>query len=336
MKALHVNLETLTNHEGLLPFEYACRFVAAVEGVDGMEQLGLKVGEKTSVMDLGDFGQHLANADSLEELLERLVKAVPMTNSAARAWIGEGTSSESVSLNLQHDDCPARASLDGFALLVLIDAVRLAAGNEWSPSHIAIDAEAGDLSDFTALSGAIATRDVQHVSFDIPSNLLSARIDAATESTSPSVQSKLSESAPSDDLLGSIEQTVRAGLGGFLPSIEETAELAGVSIRTLQNNLKENQVVYRELTSRVRFEEAKRLLLEGKMYVNEIFGGLNPIRKPKKILPLSPINIFAMGLLKYKKTISVGKTKKLISFVIELKSSVISSVKKIDEKKNKL
>jgi AraC-like DNA-binding protein len=54
------------------------------------------------------------------------------------------------------------------------------------------------------------------------------------------------------------------------PRIEETAELAGVSIRTLQNNLKENQVVYRELTSRVRFEEAKRLLLEGKMYVNEI------------------------------------------------------------------
>lgn len=270
LKALHVNLETLTNHEGLLPFEYACRFVKAVEGVEGMEQLGLKVGENTSVLSLGDFGLYLANAVTLEDLLERLVKAVPMTNSAARAWLSEGVSAESISLNLQHDDCPARASLDGFALLVLIDAVRQAAGKDWCPSHIALDSEAGDLSRFTAISGAIATRDVHHISFDIPKNLLDSQVDSPNHPDEPSVHSKLSDSAPSADLLGSIEQTVRAGLGGFLPSIEETAALAGVSVRTLQNNLKENKLVYREVTSQVRFKEAKRLLLEGKMYVNEI------------------------------------------------------------------
>ena len=274
MRALSLNMDTLKAQENLLPFEYACRFVEAVERVDGMEQLGLKVGEKTSIADLGDFGLNLSNAADLEGLLDRIVSSVPMTNSAARAWIGDGVTEGSVSLNLKHDESPARASLDGFALLVLIDAVRMATGKEWSPSHISIDQAAGDLSTFEALSEAEMNREVSHVSFDIPKEFLTRTIEPVSPQDDLAIQCQLADSAPASDLVGSIEQTVRAGLGNFLPSIDETAELAGVSIRTLQNNLKDSNLVYRELTSHVRLKEAKRLLEEGKMYMNEIASHL--------------------------------------------------------------
>ena len=67
---------------------------------------------------------------------------------------------------------------------------------------------------------------------------------------------------------------MRAGLGNYLPSIDETAELAGVSIRTLQKNIKDSNLVYRQLNSNVRYEEAKCLLEDGKMYINWIASHL--------------------------------------------------------------
>jgi AraC-like DNA-binding protein len=274
MRALSLNLETLKEQENLLPFGYACRFVEAVEGVDGMEQLGLKVGANTSITELGDFGVNLANAHDLADLLDRVVKTVPMTNSGATAWLDEGVNDDSVSLNLKHDACPARASLDGFALLVLIDAVRLVMGKSWIPSHVSIDQAAGNLSAYKALSGAEMNRDVGYMSFDIPKAFLNEPLGLVSTQDDLAIQCQLSDSAPSSDLIGSIEQTVRAGLGNYLPSIDETAELAGVSIRTLQNNLKDRNLVYRQVTSNVRFEEAKRLLEDGKMYINEIASHL--------------------------------------------------------------
>jgi AraC-like DNA-binding protein len=274
MRSLSLNLETLKDQENLLPFEYACRFVEVIERVDGMEQLGLKVGENTSIADLGDFGVNLANACDLADLLDRVVKTVPMTNSGATAWLDEGVTDDSVSLNLKHDACPARASLDGFALLVLIDAVRMVMGKEWVPSHVSIDKAAGNLFAYEALTGAELNREIGYISFDIPKAFLNSKLEPVSPQDDLAIRCQMSDSAPASDLVGSIEQTVRAGLGNYLPSIDETAELAGVSIRTLQNNLKDSNLVYRELTSNVRFEEAKRLLKEGTLYINEIASHL--------------------------------------------------------------
>ncbi|MBK1825415.1 helix-turn-helix domain-containing protein [Haloferula rosea] len=257
--------------ESLLPLNWAGDFLDDVGRREGIVGFGARVGAEARIDRMGCFGGLLANSLTLKQLLDRLRKLVPLANSGAKVWLTRDQAN--VSLHLQHRMSSGRAEADGFALLILIDAVRMALGPEWRPRRFTLDSDAGDLAELEALSGGRRLGESSHVSLEIPAfELHRAILRERFQDTAPM-------NSPPRDLIASLEAGVEAGLGRPVPTIEGAAVMANMSRRSLQRHLALNQTSYREVVDRLRHRHAIRLLGEMDVPVVEIsefLGYSNP------------------------------------------------------------
>ncbi len=265
LSAAGIPPEILGSEESLIPLRPACEFIDELRRRSGIEMFGLEVGSRTSVGDIGIFGTVLCHSLSLKDLIGKLIRWIPALDSGARAWAESLHDSGNIKLSLRHEVDRGRVIADGFALLLLIDAVRMAAGPDWRPKRIWLDRAAGaKLSRFESLSEADADRDVDYVAFEIPREYLGMPVNPPPKKLGvPLVDHKLLRStAPSEDLVGSILQAIHSSLAARSVTIQHAAEMANTSTRTLQRKLASDGFIYSDLVDRVRFQEARALLVE--------------------------------------------------------------------------
>jgi len=248
--------------ESALPLSWAGEFLEATKRREGISGFGARVGAKTRIDQIGQFGGLLANALTLKQLLERLVKLVPQANTGTKVWLTRGQ--DHVVLHLRHLMERGRADADGFGLLLLIDAVRMALGPEWRPRRFSLDSAAGNLEGLEALSDGRRDRASRHISLEIPACELHRALRREHGGKATPLD------GPPVDLLSSLEASLEAGMGMHLPTIEGAAAMAGMSRRSLQRHLALNQTSYREMVDRLRHRHAMRLLDEADMSLVEI------------------------------------------------------------------
>ena len=80
----------------------------------------------------------------------------------------------------------------------------------------------------------------------------------------------LQPSAPADDFPGSLRQVITSLLPHGNPQIGVVADVAGLSIRTLQRRLTEANCNYSRLLEEARLQMAIRLLREGKVKLVDV------------------------------------------------------------------
>ena len=180
-------------------------------------------------------------------------------------------------LVLRHEADTGRVIADSFALLLLIDAVRMAAVPDWRPKKASLDRAGGDnLDQFEALSEAEIDRNVDHISLEIPSHFFSLPVIRPSRKSERNriEDDTLRIAAPSEDLAGSISQAIRSGLATRMVPIQHAAEMARMGVRTLQRKLRAEGLIYSDLVNRVRFQEAGKLLVEPNMKIAEISHSL--------------------------------------------------------------
>jgi len=266
-----ISPEILGVDEALAPLQQACNFINSAAD-EGGEAIGLKVGSLTPVTSLGLFGQVLFNALTLKDVMERLLEWIPMLNSGARYWVEDVRGSTDLRLCLTQAAGAGRHLIDGYSLMLLIDAVRLGAGPNWRPREIALTAEgANAAAHFEALSEAVIEKDVHHVGFIIPRRFLSMPVKRSGHGSliDNRPERLLRSLAPAEDFTGSISQIILTNLQRP-PGIEMIAAMTGISLRSLQRRFASSGSTYRDLVDRVRFEEATRLLQDPSIPVNEI------------------------------------------------------------------
>lgn len=260
-----ISPEMFNSAENLMPLQQAGGFISRSARLEGIEDLGLRVGTATPITSLGLFGLVLSEALTLKDLLLKLVQLIPALDSGARAWLrpkGDG----SVELGLHHDTDQGRAQIDAYALMLLIDAVRLATGPDWRPREVALDVSAGRLaSQHEALAEAAVQGDVDHIAFSFPEHFLGLPVRRRRQPTMDDAERELISTAPPTDLAESISRTIRSTIWSGVPTIEETADLGGTSVRTLQRQLAKGGIAYHELVDRARFHEALPMLKDSRI-----------------------------------------------------------------------
>ncbi|MGI9239291.1 MAG: AraC family transcriptional regulator ligand-binding domain-containing protein [Verrucomicrobiales bacterium] len=266
--------DRLGSAEALIPLRQACQFVDEFERREGVNSLGLEVGSRSSIGEMGLFGTLLRQSLTLRDLIGRLIRWVPVVDSGATVWLEDlGSKAPDIRLCIQHRTDVGRRVVDGFGLLLLIDAVRMVAGAEWRPRAVSFDPGPGsDLGRFEALADARVARDIGYAAFEIPRDLLACPLADPPRGTpcAGAGEDALRSSAPPIDLVSSVFQTVRASLGSRIPTITNIAELAGCSVRSVQLELASQGYFYRDILRRVRFDEAQRLLAGGRTPLREI------------------------------------------------------------------
>jgi AraC-like DNA-binding protein len=252
--------------EALIPTTSPARVLGAAARETGIPNLGLTVGERTTIDNLGVFGRLIRSAPTLGAALKTAVRYSTMMSSNRPLWLRpRGDRVEfCMTTTDRFDPRDVAWQQDNlFCLGLMIGTVRLAAGPRWSPAevHLWTD-EAPGLRDAESLaSGRIAFRQPETM-VAVPRALLAAPLPPRSGIEVPSdLVKRWKSSAPARDFARSIRQAVETlSCGEEYPSIRQTADFVGMSVRTLQRGLAAAGVSHEVLVAQTRFATAAAVL----------------------------------------------------------------------------
>jgi len=260
LRSTRIDPEIFLSPESLLPFQQAASFIDRAGRREGLDDFGLRVGAATPVLSLGLFGKVLAQSLTLRDLVQRLVRWAPSLNSGVRiGWFDRG--GPTVGIRIWHTLNEPPRHIDDFALVLVLDSLRLGLGPDWRPRLV-------ELSMFSIrcaarheiLSQARCLPSLTHTAVHLPRAALDLPLRERLRGRSSNPEEALERTSPTGDFGQSVAKVVESMLGIEPPTIETAAEIAATSVRTLQRRLGAGAATFEEIVDRVRFEKALELL----------------------------------------------------------------------------
>lgn len=264
----------LDNPEALLPTYLMFRFVEQAAHQEGIDGFGLIVGQTTQILELGLFGHLLCHSLTLFDLLQTLERTLRSLSSGEQAWVTETPDWVWLHHRYRWDSAPhvAYQQTRLYATVLYLKAFQLALGENWhSPAiHLQLgesrklanlDLFAKTHLSFAQASGAIA----------VPRSLLSMPLNRL-----PNLQplkntcEALQASTPAANFVGSLRQLLQSLLPYGPPDIQLAAAAAGMSRRSFQRRLTENQLNYSQLIEQIRLDMAVQSLQDPTIKLVEI------------------------------------------------------------------
>ena len=246
------------------------RFINRICETEGIEDIGLLVGQLTSLQMMGEFGQWMLNADTIQNYLIRGCAHINHVSSVDYYWLVEEPGHMRFCASVAGLDEPDRIQDQLYLLLITINTIGEILGRTWQPSEIVIPAmsvrTASKLAESLPESRII--RQGSHASFLIPNELLDYPI-AAPASPVPALDFAL----PSD-YLTSVLQIIKVLVVVGKPTIRDAADAVGTSPRTLQRTLTRLGTSFTQLVVDARIELAKEYLQDRNRSISEIANDL--------------------------------------------------------------
>ena len=255
-----------------VPSRLFSEFALEAHRLSGIQEFGLEAGSKTGVHSIGDLGRILEQSFTVHALILKLAELMPLINSGSETWFEPGRSPGSHRFCHRQLLKAGHAQIDGYALPIFIDGVRLGAGFAWRPKWIALHRKAGAPESREALSNADIASEVDYFAFEIPKRVLCLKLPFAESPRGDNeAESRFRGQSPPETLPDALEHSIRAGFGVRMPTVEESAHLAGVSARTLRRVLRADyDTSFRKIVEQTRMREAFFLLSQCDLCLKEI------------------------------------------------------------------
>ncbi len=268
----------LLNHpEGLLPIVQASALIEQIARAEGIDTLGLIVGQRTQAHNLGDYGLLLSRSLTLYDLLLTLERTINLLNSGERVrltWQSDAVWLQSHLYAIAKNDAPQSHY---FSLMTHLSMIRMALGHQWKPPAVQIAIKPNQaIAMLTDLEGVHVQYDALYNSIKIPKALLNVPLAFHHQTANlPSPNdNQLYTSAPASDLVESLRQFIAALLPQGYPDIALAAEAAGLSIRSLQRRLAASGLNYGAVVEQVRFKLAVQYLQDPTLKLTHIAAEL--------------------------------------------------------------
>jgi AraC-like DNA-binding protein len=245
--------------EAFVPSLGFYNFVAAMSEQVGVEELGFLVGQSVGANLVSDRLEAALQAEPtlyhglirLQRTLEKEASRAGMRLSpvgADRLRVGYYSS-----FGPEH---VAHYSMMWFSLMGLIATIRVFTGPSWQPLEIGFEGvkPPGQMISNCFPRCRMYAGTNNYVDIDV-ADLSSPPQKTRDYSEGPSEGSKVAH-----NLQGSLELLLSTYQYGQLPSINQVAEFAGLSVRSLQRQLKDSGLNFRTMLASARYQGATRLL----------------------------------------------------------------------------
>jgi AraC-like DNA-binding protein len=278
----------LDDPEALISRHLALEIIRKAARQEGIENLGLLVGRKSPIAKLGNFGRILCASLTLYDALTTLIQLAPAHNSGELWWLQEEPMDENERpvdrawFCVQHTGGTCNLHASQFALTQVIDLIALAAGKDWRPLAIALQTRPSKRVS-ESFPGIPLQTGIGFTGVCFPRSLLSLPLRSPMELTNGQTQpcrTSLQASAPALDLPGSLQQAIVSLLRGGYPDIHLAAEIAGMSVRSLQRRLGEEGCTYSRIVERARFDRALHWLADPSIKLVDIAAELGYSEPP--------------------------------------------------------
>lgn len=278
-----------------IPRKFLSQFVNDVCLAEGLEDIGLLAGRAASLHMMGDFGQLLLNTHDVGDYLNKGCASINTAVSSHYYWLTEEP--ESVRFCQFISDLDTRNKTQDYLLtsLITINTIRDVVGDGWCPAEINIP----DMIQATAdklvahLPGTNVITEGRHAFFTVPVAVLRCPMSPGVVPIA-SPKCKLSEASLPQDLTASIVRIIELQIATGQPDIASTADVAGLTARTLQRRLMDSGKSYTDLLAQTRIRLAKQWIRDDRRSLEDIaeaLGYKNPSnfsRSFRRITGLSP------------------------------------------------
>ncbi|WP_373479297.1 helix-turn-helix domain-containing protein [Geminocystis sp.] len=239
---------------------------------EGIENLGILVGEKTPVESMGILGKLACQSLTLYDAIFKAIHLGNLFNSAEHFWLLEDKETayfcqEFTNLGSFDSSHPSH-----FSLLLMMDLIRKVAGKTWYPQQITLQTPFSSFTDHY-LQEVFINKDVTITSIAFPRSFLALPFPHEfnlCEDQKHQEYEKLSQSIPSSQFTNSLTQAIKSHLKEGYPSINLASEIAKMPIRSLQRKLAKDGLTYSQLVTRIRYEKAVYLLQNSPLKIIDI------------------------------------------------------------------
>jgi AraC-like DNA-binding protein len=260
LRQVKLPIYALDDPETLIPRYQAFRFLEKAAREEGVENLGLLVGQQTSVRKLGTFGRLICQSLTLYDAFRTCIQIAPATNSGEVYWLveqGERAWFCQQYLNTFNTEYHYAAH---YSLMLMVDLIRMAAGQGWQPAVICLqNSQTTDLAKSELLAEPKIQAGVGFTGVAFPRSFLSLPLQSSLNSWDGQCQQErenLYASAPVQDFASSLAQVIATLLRGGYPDIHLASEIASMSARTLQRKLAQEGLTYSQIVEKTRLKMA--------------------------------------------------------------------------------
>lgn len=256
----------LDDQAGFLPLRDVLTIADQAARATGIDHFVLMLANAEGLHALGDYGRYIKAAPSLHDAIRR-----------ANRYISWHTLGAKLSLRSEETMCVWRYELPPsirelrrhgypFALVVMREIVRLAAGRRWFPKELRLE-EAKTAASCRPLEeafGPCIRWAANENALVFERSLLSAPLAAAgeeqSEPTADAAARALASNTPPPDFVGSLRQLIRSFLPTGYPSATLLAHASGLSLRSFQRALALSGLSFSDLVEQVRFQMAVEMM----------------------------------------------------------------------------
>lgn len=280
---MNVRFEDLLRRSGLpqVPLDHDTRFLPLYDVLTVVDRAARATGTEHFALliagfdALGDYGRYIKAAPTLLEAIRRAGRYISWHTLGARLSLTpEGASCvwrydlvSAIRQNRQH------AYL--FALVLMRDVVRLAAGPQWFPQELRLE-QSRSATYSKALERAFGQRirwAAGENALVLGRSLLALPLSRVWEGTAvPTAadSARLASSSPSPDLVGSLRQLIRSYLPAGYPSASLLAHASGLPLRSFQRALALCGLSFSDLVEQVRFQLAIEMMRDPRLRLIDI------------------------------------------------------------------
>jgi len=273
-----VKLAAFRNPESRISYEALGRLFAASEALTGCRHVGLLIGERFALKDLGAVGYLMRNSRTVGDALRALLLNLHLQDrGAVPVLLKLDPSSVLLGYSIYKHGVPATAQMYDAAIAIGFHILQEIGGPTWRPLAVQFaHHRPDDVRPYRRLFGPSIRFDaeVSGIAF------ASAWLDHSIAGADPALHELISRAltdilgtnsiAFSEQVQGVLHQMVLSGTS----SAEDVARLFGMHERTLRKRLRAEKTSLHRLVSQTRFELAQQLLKYTRLPTSEIATAL--------------------------------------------------------------
>jgi AraC-like DNA-binding protein len=260
--------------DALVEYAAAARLLAAAVTATGRADLGLRVGERYRVAELGVLGEVAMRSATLGEAWRAGCAYHRLNSDSAAHYVLVQGGEALLGYAIYQPGIEAVAQVQELAMACVLVLVRELAGVRLSPLRVQFaHAAPRDTSTHRRLFGSRLVFDAERTALVLPASVLDRRLPTADRARLEQLEKTIAERAPGQ-FLNRVYRALRVQLARTATSGDETAQILEMHRRTFNRRLKAEGTTFQRVLDDVRFETARQLLEYSRAPLLEISGSL--------------------------------------------------------------
>ena len=261
--------------DDLIPAHHIHQLMGHAGQALGSRTFGQLVGAQNSLATLGSYGRMVVSSSTLDDAFQTSRRLIQLHTSTGH--YRQVDAGDKVWFSRSWDRAPkaGRREMEQYTVMQLVELVGMAAGPSWRPAEVRLRTrETPDSKLRDALGDPKISIGQKVTGIGVPRALLAQPLrwrDRTSNEARQAAERRLRHTAPATTLVDVLRQLVETLLNGEgSPRIETVAEIAGLSVRSLQRRLARNGLSHSQIIDQARYHAATRRLKDPDSRITDI------------------------------------------------------------------